>query len=72
MGSGIFPLRRGDDNYDSLLDCREEITRIADYFRDDIFTGESGGHQFDNAARDGAHLAYLRLAVELIEKCLES
>jgi hypothetical protein len=68
VASGIFPLGRYAP--ESAKRLREAANLVEEVIKDlsaDVFSGESGGMQFDNAASDGGSIARLRLAVELIE-----
>jgi hypothetical protein len=67
MGSGSFPLYRTDENGKKLLEAAKLIGEVVDGISDDVYSGDSGGMQYDNAASDGGSLALLQLAAQLIE-----
>lgn len=66
MGSGIFPLERNDEGYESLRKAVELIQETHRICIDSVYSGESGGGQTDNAASDGGSLARIALAEKLI------
>lgn len=71
MGSGSFPLEiigNSINDGDVLSVAAKMVEAVVESWYHDVYTGESGGRQFDNAARDGGALAELELAVELIRK----
>ena len=72
MGSGIFPLERDEDTGLTLQGIAFQIEAIANDLSEGIYSGDSGGMQFDNAASDGTYLYRLRLALRLLRECLES
>ena len=72
MGSGIFPLKRDEQLGLTLQGIAFQIEVVADDLAEGIYSGDSGGMQFDNAASDGTYLYRLRLAVRLLRECLES
>jgi len=51
---------------EQLSAAASAVESICDELRDGVYSGESGGMQFDNAASDGGSLSLLRLAVKLI------
>ena len=67
MGSGMFPL---DVNYSragkALLEASKLIQATINDLYDGVYSGDSGGNQYDNAASDGGSLALLGLAKDLI------
>ena len=67
MGSGYFPLENCKWA-ERLMNAVKEVRAVCVEARDDIYSGESGGGQFDIAASDGESLAMLYLAIELIER----
>lgn len=67
MGSGTFPLYKTDTRGQRLLGAAKEVREVCDEMVDAVYSGDSGGGQFDNAASDGGSLALLRLAASLIE-----
>ena len=69
MGSGRFPLDRS--GWKRLLEAARLIDEVMNEVYDDIYSGESGGMQFDNAARDGGYLATLSLAQRLITEAVK-
>ena len=67
MGSGMFPLSPTRDELGVRLNkIADDLEKICEEVSDDIYSGDSGGMQYDNAASDGGSLALLRLAVKLI------
>jgi hypothetical protein len=68
MGSGSFPLHYTDKAAVTLKAAADSVQAVCDGISDDVYSGDSGGGQFDNAASDGASLAMLRLAVRLIRE----
>ena len=66
MGSGSFPLERIHDLGKRLWDAADMVEGVCKEMESDVFSGDSGGGQVDNAASDGGSLALLRLAVRLI------
>ena len=67
MASGSFPLHPVHDANGLKLKAAADL--VADVCRDvsdEVYAGESGGMQFDNAASDGGSLALLYLAEKLI------
>ena len=71
MGSGTFPLYRSDENAKKLLTAAMLVREVVGSISNEVYSGESGGGQFDNAASDGGSLATLSLAAELIEREVE-
>ena len=61
MGSGYFPLERNDEDAKTLLEAAAAVERIVNQFN-----GYDLSDQADNAASDGASLALLTLAIQLI------
>lgn len=70
MGSGSFPLYRSDKDAKVFLEIVEKIDAFLDEYTWFVYTGDSGGNQFDNAAMDGGYLEKLRIARGLIEECV--
>jgi len=68
MGSGIFPLRLADGA--RLLQAAALIEACHDELVDEVYSGDSGGGQFDNAASDGGELALLQLAARLCREAV--
>lgn len=64
MGSGYFPLE--GKRATALLGAAQAVEDVCEALVSDVYSGESGGSQFDNAASDGGSVALLRLAVQLI------
>ena len=62
MGGGCFPLKD-----DRLTKASDLIGQVMDDYWPDVYSGEAGGMQFDNAAHAGAALAMLELAKKLID-----
>jgi hypothetical protein len=72
MGSGMFPLSPIRDDYGvKLKNAADAIEDVCNAISEDIYSGDAGGGQFDNAASDGGDLALLRLAVKLIRDRLK-
>ena len=67
MGSGSFPLYRTDDDGKKLIEATRLVREVCDSLADSVYSGDSGGGQFDNAASDGRSLGLLGLAAGLIE-----
>ena len=65
MASGSFPLDRCDPDATNLLAAAALIELVCNKWVDAVYSGESGGLQYDNTAADGAALAKLRLAERL-------
>mgnify|MGYP001613531565 CR=1 FL=1 len=63
MGSGCFPLKD-----DRLTKAANLVGQVIDDYWSDVYSGECGGMQFDNAASDGAALGALGIAKDLIER----
>lgn len=70
MGSGTFPLYRATDDAKVLLSLVKELDDFIDEYVEYVYSGESGGNQFDNAAIDGGYLEKLRIARRLIRDCV--
>ena len=70
MGSGTFPLYRTDDDAKILLNLVKEIDDFMDEYAEYVYSGDSGGNQFDNSAIDGGYLEKLRIARYLISDCV--
>lgn len=66
MGSGSFPLQKNDDGYESLKRAADLIRDVHRSWMADVYGGDSGGGQADNAASDGGSLARIALAEQLI------
>ena len=66
MGSGCFPLRKEDGDGKRLLQVADDLKAILNEWYESVYSGESGGNQYDNAARDGGSLARLGVAESLI------
>jgi hypothetical protein len=67
MGSGTFPLHHNDEDGKKLLEAARLIGEVHSSMADGVFSGDSGGGQYDNAASDGGSLALLSLAKSLVE-----
>lgn len=70
MGSGSFPLYRSDEDAKVLLEVVEKIDDFIEEYVGYVYSGDSGGRQFDNAAIDGGYLEKLRIAKGLIKECI--
>lgn len=68
MGSGSFPLRRGDTGHDKLTRAAGLLDEVIKEWAYEVYSGDSGGSQYDNAANDGEALGMLRLAARLIRE----
>ena len=66
MGSGSFPLSPNEETGKKLVQAAALIKEVTDAWYDDVYGGDSGGMQYDNAATDGGSLALLGLAHRLI------
>lgn len=67
MGSGSLPVYGAHETGLKLIEAIRLIAEVRDYWRDAVYSGESGGNQFDNAARDGAYLERLNVAMEMLK-----
>lgn len=70
MGSGSFPIYTTDSEAKKLLDIKQQLKNYIDEWSDAVYSGDSGGGQYDNAASDGGYLERLRVALEMIDGCL--
>lgn len=73
MGSGMFPLstKSGLDPYGwKLKETADWLRDVQAQLYSAVYSGDSGGSQFDNAARDGAALERLAIAEQLIRGCI--
>jgi len=70
MGSGTFPIRRDDEDGKILLSLAKGVDDIIEKHASGVYSGDSGGNQFDNAAIDGGYLEKLRLAARLLKECV--
>jgi len=66
MGSGCFPLSREDKDAGKLLQASKLIDEVIKSLWGDVYSGDVGGMQYDNAASDGGSLALLGLASKLV------
>lgn len=66
MGAGSFPVGARGEIGKKLVQAAELVESVCEDMTDDVYSGDSGGMQYDNAAADGGSLALLRLAVKLI------
>lgn len=66
MGSGMFPVERSGRLGNELANAAKRVESVCEEIEDEVYSGESGGMQFDNAASDGSSLGLLRLAAKLI------
>jgi len=67
MGSGCFPIK--DERLTQAIKLVEQAMELLiDEYWQEVYSGESGGMQFDNAASDGAALAILGAARDLITR----
>ena len=69
MSSGAFPLSGKDA--EKLEQVVKLLCEVNEEWDDCLYTGDSGGLQFDNAASDGGYLARLGIARKLIEDCID-
>ena len=69
MGSGYFPLSTKDKENDKLVHARMLIKEYREELVSEVYSGESGGMQYDNAASDGGYLERLSIAIEMIDGC---
>lgn len=65
MGSGSFPVDRSGSGQ-KLIQAAALVAEFLNEWYDSVYSGESGGGQYDNAASDGGSLALLSLANRLI------
>ena len=70
MASGCFPIYTTDSSAKPLLDIRQQLRNYIDEWSEEVYTGQSGGLQYDNTASDGGYLERLRVAIEMIDGCL--
>jgi len=68
MASGMFPLRANSENGEMLIEAAALIGTVINGLYSDVYSGDSGGMQFDNAASDGGSIARLKLAQRLIKE----
>jgi hypothetical protein len=71
MGSGSFPFSQSDNLGIRLNKLADELDKIREEMYECVYTGDSGGGQYDNAASDGGYLEDIRIASTLIRKCVE-
>lgn len=64
MGRGFFPLSASGEKAKNLLSAVSLVQTVIDALWDSVYSGDDG--QFDNSASDGASLAKLGIAVDLI------
>ena len=67
MGRGTFPLYRNDEEAKKLLTAVSLVREVIHEINESVYSGDSGGGQYDNSASDGGSLALLHLAARLIE-----
>ena len=70
MGSGTFPMEQNDEDGKILLDLVKKIENFIEKYVWYVYSGDSGGNQFDNAAIDGRYLEKLSLAARLLKECV--
>ncbi|MBE3116162.1 hypothetical protein IMZ68_03080 [Candidatus Bathyarchaeota archaeon] len=70
MGSGCFPINAKDKEAARLLEIKKLLEEFRSEWYDSIYSGESGGGQYDNAASDGGYLERIGIAIEMIDGCL--
>ena len=66
MGSCLFPIWDESPEGEKLIRAADLIKEVTDELRENVYSGESGGMQFDNSAWDGGSMAMLSLAYRLI------
>lgn len=66
MSSGYFPVQQSTEIAAKLMRAAVLLQEVIDECLDDVYDGDSGGGQFDNAASDGASLAMIGLARKLV------
>lgn len=71
MGSGSFPLENSED-VEKLEQACCLITEVIDNWSGSVYSGDSGGQQYDNFASDGAYLENLYIAKDLIYKAFKT
>lgn len=71
MGSGSFPLDPKRDGKE-LKEIVDKLEKFYNDWWDSVYSGDSGGQQFDNSASDGASLEGIRIAKNLLKECLSS
>lgn len=64
----MFPLDGRYDDGATIVRIIAELKKICESAGESIYSGDSGGGQYDNAASDGASLAMIHLAIELLER----
>lgn len=67
MASGYFPLDKYDTHSDTLFNVAEELEIVIS----EHLQAAAENLTAEDAAQDGIYLGYLRVAVELIRKCLK-
>jgi hypothetical protein len=67
MASGYFPLWSSSDHGVDLLKAADLVHGAVEFLVDDVYSQD----QPDNAAKDGAHIARLRLAEQLIRQAIQ-
>ena len=70
MGSGIFPLYDTDETGKKIVEFIEFLDKFIDNNMECVLTGESGGCQYDNSVGDGEGIAYMRMAIHCLERCV--
>lgn len=72
MASGSFPVDRSSEEGKALSSAIDIIDELMGDWWEAVYTGDSGGMQFDNAASDGAYMEKMRIARNLLLQCIES
>lgn len=67
MGSGMFPVNTDGIRGQKIIEIKESIRKFRDEVAELVYSGDSGGGQFDNAAEDGGYLERLNVAIEMLD-----
>jgi hypothetical protein len=70
MASGTFPLPSTDSDAKKLLEAKKILEDFRSEYYEIIYSGDSGGCQYDNAASDGGYLERISIAIEMINGCI--
>jgi hypothetical protein len=70
MGSGSFPIDARDSEAIRLLEIKNLLREFYSEWSSFVYSGESGGCQYDNAASDGGYLERISIAIDMINGCL--
>lgn len=70
MASGCFPFYTTDNEAKKLLGIKKQLQDFLSEWSEAVYSGDSGGMQYDNAASDGGYLERIKVAIEMIDGCL--